>query len=713
MNILKQIYKGGTLALLMAVAACSAEQFSEETFTPGTTPISPMGALTRGEETQPDVLKDYTNLYISSLIKDGDKDLVFFTNKSLQVATTVEADGNYKLSTSVYYPSGNKEIKLYAHTGMQTNGKIKLVSGIVKANNDILISNTAANGKEGAGTAGTSENNVQLLTFSHAMTKVEVAFEIVDDVEETKPSSIELTFIDSKVVKEGEYELAKAFDEAVTSTTGNYTLKNGINYLVANGATLSGNELIKSLTIDDYVATPADCKKLTVPQTDLESDFVLNPGLAYTLTFKIKRLKVEEITLTMKPWDIVTGDGSWGCHPYKVKMNFIGEYANSGEDAISKMVFHYTSESGAENYQYIAKVENGIAEFLTLPSDMTKGTLTADLYTANGLLIQKHNMTYTAASGTDSQKFGITLNANGMVKDETDTHYEVGTPLQFYNMMKKPEENAYQLIENIDISHLPVNLESPSFPTGATLDGDGHSILHLNLAGNGLFAENNGTLRNLHLAFSTINSSSKNTMYAGGICSVNNGTIEGCINEADVTGNNQQIVGGICGQNNGTILACLNTGNIPTGAEIGGICGENASNKASAIEACINTGMLHGSSNHGVKINIGGICGFQSIVSTDAIINTCYWLTGTARPEQGNSKEVAIGRFADEVTDESSQAGYCNDATNMTETILRTEGKDKLNKQLGASSVWKFEWKETNGTSKTVWPTPVKKIVIP
>lgn len=713
MNILKQIYKGGTLALLIAVTACSAEQFTEEAIAPGTTPISPMGALTRsGDTSTPDVLGGYASLYLSALINNGSADIAYFTNKGLTVgdATT---NGKYKLNTDVYYPVGNKEIKLYAHTGQQANGKIALTAGTDKAKNDILISNTKVNGTEGAGTAGTANANVDLLTFSHAMTKVEVAFDIADDVQDTKPSSIELTFTGNKVVKEGQYELAKAFaDGAVTTPNkSDYVLKKGINYLVANGETLSEGKFIKSLKIDDYTATTEDCAALTVPKADLngtESDFILKPGLAYTLTFKIKRLKVMEITLKMKEWDIISGDGTWGCDPYQVAMDFTGGYNNTGANAISKMVFHYTPQTSANSYQYIAKVENGTAEFLTLPADMTQGTLTADLYTTNGLLIQDHQITYTAAvSGSDIQKFGISLGANGMVKDNADGFYEVGTPLQFYNMMTNPGTDAgaaadkqYKLIKNIDISHLPLTFTPPTFPKDAVLDGNGHSILHLEQQGNGLFAVNNGTLRNLQLSFSSIKAT-KDT-YAGGICTVNNGKIEGCINEADVITTNDQIAGGICGLNKGTILACLNTGNVPNGAEIGGICGENASSQADAIKACINAGMLHGSSNHGVTSNIGGICGYQSVASSNTVINSCYWLTGTARPVQGVNEEMAIGRLPDSAT-------YSYDTTNMIEEKLRSEAVIKLNAAL-TSSNWKFEWKKnSNGTYNTVWPTPVKK----
>lgn len=718
MNILKHIYQGGVIVTIMTLAACSADTLPEEILTPGNTPIQLLGTTTRGSSstsTTETSLDGYSGLKLSAKYNNT----FYFENKDITVTAAASGDTKNQLSANVYYPLGDTKIKLFGHTGsVDKDGNLTLTSG-TEASKDVLISN----GIDGTGTEGGSgTDQVKLLTFRHAMTKVTVKMEVVDDagikVEDTKPTEMTIGFDKSMVALTGKFALTGTTADAVTSISGNCILTGStgagiVNYLVPTGKTLSSTEksFITSLKIDDYTATADDCKTLFLPQAELNgtmSDFTLTSGLAYTLTFKINRLKVVEVKLTMADWDIETGDGSWGCDPYKVEMDFSGgSYINTGTNAISKMVFYYTPQSGSNSYQYIASVKEGIAEFLTLPADMNTGTLAADLYTDNGLLIQNHSITYDS----NTKKFGISLGANGMVK-ATDGYYEVGTPLQFYNMMTNPGADSdvaankqYKLIKNIDISHLPLTFTPPIFPKDAILDGDGHSILHLELKGNGLFAENNGTLRNLQLSFSSIEATTDN--YAGGICAVNNGTIEGCINEADVVTTDSQIAGGICGQNNGTILACLNTGNVPNGAEIGGICGENKNTAADAIKACINAGMLHGSSNHGVTSNIGGICGFQSETSSNAVINTCYWLTGTARPIQGNSQEMAIGRFKDG-TDDGTKASYYNNTTNMIETKLRDEAVTKLNAAL-TSSEWQFKWeKNSNGTYNTVWPTPVK-----
>lgn len=712
MDMLKHIYKGIFGVLLIGFAACSTEQLEEDNgLTPGTTPIQMMGAVTRAGDTNGN-LDGYAGLYLSAKI---DPATDYFTNNAITVASS-EATKSV-LDVDMYYPlDKDKTISLYGHSGEVTDGNISLTSG-TDATNDALISN----GTNGSGTAGSVNSPVSMLTFRHVMTKVTVKVVIDDnDIQEAKPTNIQIGFDDSKVAGSGKYALTATADANATDISGSYALEGSAdgtdNYLVPTGETLSGTAgFIKSLKIDDYTATAADLANLIIPQADLNgtlSDLILKPGLAYTLTFKIKRLKVVDIALTMKEWDIKTGDGEWGYDPYKVKMNVTGGYSNSDDKLISKIVLHYTPSSGqSETYQYIgtgvADGSDAYAHFVTLPKTdkMTDGTLKADLYTRNGLLIVGHEVKFKKADTS----FDINLGSNGMLVE--NGYHQVTTPLQFYNMMSNPEANIkYRLTENIDINSLPLAITPTAFPAGAELDGNGKSILHLKLKGTGLFTTNNGTLKNIHSSFCSIDATESSDPYVGGLCSINNGTIEGCINEADIKTNELQIAGGICGKNNdgGKILACLNTGNIPAGDKIGGICGENANPAAGAITACISAGMLHGSSNHHVDSDIGGICGYQSVPKTsDAVINACFWLTGTSRPAQGSSDEKAIGSFGSGIT---PSGDYCLNTTNMTETLLRTEAVTKLNNALTGKE-WKFEWdKNPDGTYKTVWPMPVKNI---
>lgn len=722
MNMLKHIYKGVFGVMLIGFAACSTELTEEDNLTPGTTPIRLTGTVTRTDGTSENTnLADYSGLYLSSKVAT-DPTKSFFENIAItDTKANTKDDKKSDLTTAVYYPlNKSTKISLYGHTGTVTDGTMSLTSGTA-IENDALISN----GTNGQGTEGCADAPVELLTFRHVMTKVTVKVEVDGIVEETKPTNIQIGFDDNMVAGSGKYALTATADANATDISGSYKLEgsaDGIdNYLVPTRATLSGTAgFIKSLKIDDYTATTEDCDALIIPQADLDgtlSDLILKPGLAYTLTFKIKRLKVVGIALTMKEWDIKTGDGEWGYDPYKVKMNVAGGYSNSDDKLISKIVLHYTpSGNQSETYQYIgtgvADGSDAYAHFVTLPKaeNMTDGTLKANLYTRNGLLIVGHEVKYKA--GTPAQ-FDISLGSNGMVVK--DGYHQVTTPLQFYNMMSNPETGTkYRLTENIDINSLPLAITPTAFPVGAELDGNGKSILHLKLKGSGLFTTNNGTLKNIHNAFCSIDATtSSDNPYVGGLCSINNGTIEGCINEADIKTKDGQTAGGICGKNDtkGTIIACLNIGNIPAGDKIGGICGENANPEANAIMACINAGMLHGSSNHQRDSDIGGICGYQSIAKTSgAVINACFWLTGTSRPAQGSSDEKAIGSFGSSIT---TTEDYCINTTNMTETLLRMEAVTKLNDALTGKE-WKFEWEQNlDGTYKTVWPMPVKTTTTP
>lgn len=726
MKMLKTLYKSGMVVAIAALSACSSDSLIDREIVPGDSRILLAGAITRGTETSgtSETLDGYTNLFLSAKTAP-ETGTDYFTNVEMKVgeAYTGETNARY-LNANAYYPLGGKEIKLFAHTGKLNNGKIALTAGTNKGN-DYLISN----GEDGSGTLANSTNKkATKLNFRHIMTKVEVVVKLTDDADKqpvSKPQTVKIEL--NKVFKNGTYALttSPASDNAnnkadVKGGTALYPLTEGTHYLIPTGETLSGQSgLFKSLIIDDYTATESDRNALSIPKVTPEGgntateDFVLKPGYSYTLTFEIERLQIRAITVTKKDWDIKPGDGTWGYNPYQVKMQVDGGYANTGKEQITKIVLHHQPDINADaSYQYIGSCKEGAgvvnANFLTLPTNISEGKLTADLYTQDGLLIDGHEIGYDATAAAGKPQFTLKLGKNGMTKDKTDTYYEVKTPLQFYYLMENPEAAKYKLMKNIDFNSLALEtLSQKDFPVDAELDGDGHSLLHLNLKSSGLFKQNNGTLKHLHIAFSNLDATGSTDTSVGGFCSVNAGTIEACINEADIKAKDTHTIGGICGKNNttGTIIACLNTGNIPTGKFIGGICGENASDAAGAITACINAGMLHESSNHKIDTNLGGICGLQSAEKKgDAVINSCYWLTGSARPQQGVSQEKAIGSIA-----KDAQVDYCKNTTNMTETLLRKEAVQKLNDALTTkSSPWRFKYESNNtGTYKTVWPIPV------
>lgn len=173
-------------------------------------------------------------------------------------------------------------------------------------------------------------------------------------------------------------------------------------------------------------------------------------------------------------------------------------------------------------------------------------------------------------------------------------------------------------------------------PFKGTFVGGGHQIKNLNatLKSNsnmsGLFGYSEGIIRQLMVSGTCKAETDKiRIVYAGGICAINYGTIEGCRSYVEVTGRmdlvseNQTNIytGGITGLNYGTISASQNYGglsaeNINTTdsafIHIGGISGGNSN----LITGCENTRNLVARNG---KVRAGGIAGLTSKKTTNDV----------------------------------------------------------------------------------------------
>ncbi|MBP5682947.1 MAG: hypothetical protein J6X05_06880 [Bacteroidales bacterium] len=121
---------------------------------------------------------------------------------------------------------------------------------------------------------------------------------------------------------------------------------------------------------------------------------------------------------------------------------------------------------------------------------------------------------------------------------------------------------------------IPIGINYSARFAGA-FDGQGYAIKNLIITGENsgtLFGYNSGTIRNLVIAGGMISAD----YYGAGICSHNSGTIDHCINTANIFCNNYG--GGIVGKNygDGTITNCINIGYVQNGNFCGGIVGSNA-----------------------------------------------------------------------------------------------------------------------------------------
>lgn len=699
--------------LLLAWGGCSSDHVGDADPMSGDTPIRLSGMVTRAAGDGAIISSGYpleaygtggVKFYMTARTVSPAV-VTYFANQSMSIGDRVGADadaGRNFLTANVYYPLNENPIHLFAHTGTaaDTSGNIPLKAGTAIGNDYLLGKGTD---EYGAVVSGHSQDRIEYMTFRHLMTRVDVKMEVASEVEVQKPQSINMTFsmADGLIVNAGSYNIFAGVN-AVNAATAPYSFTNigttaTTHYLVPNGANLTtASQVLSSLTIDDYTATAADLANISIPQTDQGVDIVLNPGLSYELTFVIKRLKLEEIRVKLTDWNTAPGSPEWGYTPKTVNLNTADYPVTNTQNMVSKMVLHYKHTDNV-TYQYVGKgkLEGGVnkVDFITLPpaSSMTDGTLTADLYTSFGPLVQ--GVTVNAdAMGTALEI--PDLGPYGMVRGVDDV-YMITTAQQFALMLNdnsKASGTKYSMLRDLDMDNTTIEITPTAFPAGSILEGNGKEILHLNIDGNGLFTENRGTLKNFRIVSGRFKGSG--TEAVGSMAQVNYGSIEACVNNADIQiGSAQMFAGGICGRNvgTGTVKASVNTGNLlkdgtGTSCNIGGIVGSNENPAGGAVTACLNTGMLCKWAN-----NLGGIVGVSVVPDSGPTVKTCYWLTGTARSYQYISEEFAVG----------NNIGSDNESADLAPAVLRSPVTiAKLSAAAGPS--WKYEL----DVALSSWPLP-------
>ena len=754
---------GGLLLFATALGSCSDTQtdLTDQPVTEGNTPILLTGILSRatgcddGTTTTP----TYSNLHLSADTDNGTNNTpnYFYDVKidNVTLPLTATEDKETLKTDPLFYPLG-AGLRFFAYSG--TIGKdgrsMKLTAGNAddkddKIDHDFILSNgTVGKEDEGKGIYGDEQTKGNiLLTFRHVMTKIFVGVEVDkegndnDDNEHVNPDpeTIKITLNDGLAVASGDYPItAKATPGTgstdVTNQQGSYTLQKGVNYLVPNGAVLYDQtksiKPISKIVIDDY-SDATNCKTLSItPATGASNTIQLRPGQAYGIFLKIKRLKVTEITFTKVDWDTVDLRSENSSYvPAKLNLN-LGNYNQSADkDTITKVILH-NSENGVEK-QYVGNIlyeetsqgKKPVGQFVNLPT-ATNAPTKVDLYTSQGLLVAgvtpDASSYKDASSSTTDKDITISLSAGGMKTvsgsdyNANSNPYAVQTPIQFSNMGKDLTA-SYRQSTDLDLETLTTAFTPIGSATAfsGTYDGNGKRILHATFSGNGLFATNSGTLKNIRIASGIITATGT---HAGSICGINEaaGKIVACINEAQIHGT-ATYAGGICGKNSGSIIACLNTGDIFTGSSYsGGICGENESSTQGAITACVNVGMMNRNST-----NMAGICGVVTATTKTSLLKTCYWLTGTAKKKYddnlwGNDKTEVAANINDNTHYSPDNA---DDVADLSPQKLRdkntseeAEDKNKTTALLSTacqSTDYKFTYAvETNGC---VWPMPVKK----
>lgn len=637
---------GWTVGVAIGLSGCATDA-DIELPVPGNVPVALSGVMTRGTETN-----DYPNLHLIAKVDVDGKEDVYIPETSITCAGLETTNPKDITIGTVFYPIGDTEIRFFAYSGTATAGKMALTAGTERAN-DAILSNYGSQktvsdiSTEGKGTPGTSKAPAEVLQFRHVMTQLNVSV-VVDNAEspavDPVPTSIKLEL--AGAVQKGTYPITAVTptgaidDEATAVGTDLYLIKKGTNYLVPTGAVLSGKGLFKKLEIDDYAATESDLAGFEIGYVSEGSNATsgalkLLPGYSYKLEFKVKRLKVTGITLKKVDWlatEIKDNDVSYT--PQELTLNLGAYSAIANEDTITKVVLY---EKGATDKakQYVGDYLHSkhIAKFVTLPS-ATAAVDSVELYTSKGLLIHGAKPTGYADNGTNGKKLTLPLSVGGMLPENPSAAasesnpYLIKTALQFLNVSKDLKVHYKQAV-SVDMERLNNTEITPLGAMTGSYDGNGFQILHLNLKGAGLFTSNSGVLKNIRIVSGTVNGSGAGSV--GGICGSNTGTIVACTNQARII-NAPTHAGGICGSNSGSITACLNTGNIPSGTTVGGICGANTNTAAGAITACVNTGMLNTTAT-----SLAGICGTAPNNSDTSVLKVCYWLTGTAEKNQGDT----------------------------------------------------------------------------
>ena len=170
----------------------------------------------------------------------------------------------------------------------------------------------------------------------------------------------------------------------------------------------------------------------------------------------------------------------------------------------------------------------------------------------------------------------------------------------------------FKLVNNIDMqgaNWMPLDELHGSF------DGDGYTILSMYVdqalyssavGRKGLFAENSGTIKNLHV---TGRIGVGQLERAGLIAGINNGVIKNCTSNSYtrrdmifIFQHTASYSGGITGYNTGTVQNCANYGNMQGMGHAGGVVGYN---EYGTVLLSSNSGYIEGS------YNTGGVVGYN------------------------------------------------------------------------------------------------------
>lgn len=322
--------------------------------------------------------------------------------------------------------------------------------------------------------------------------------------------------------------------------------------------------------------------------------------------------------------NIVTDDGG-GIYFYTGKLKLSGEIVFSNENDIflnDNVVIDIDNELSIKNeYEYVARItpitykprkllQVSNSE-LEIKNEVLKFELTKQADTEEFFINEFGYLTKpTALSELEGEDIDFEMYSKLIVKKSSD----MNKLAELVNNGKTMQGSSITLMENVTLDNSFVTIggyDSSGFPKinkpySGIFDGNKKTISSGSSDCDSIFGYvKNGIVKNL-------NTSGK--FQRSGIVSIlgENSTIDSCVNESYINGNNLRI-GGIVGEIqensfNVNVINCTNKGNVKTidngfVGPAGGICGAIYSDNDNTIENCENYGSVTG------KQYVGGICG--------------------------------------------------------------------------------------------------------
>ena len=249
--------------------------------------------------------------------------------------------------------------------------------------------------------------------------------------------------------------------------------------------------------------------------------------------------------------------------------------------------------------------------------------------------------------------------------------------------------NAYAVLEdNIILSEswTPIgkNSDGTFIKYTGVFDGGNKTITFNGITDGdyvGLFGINEGTIKNVKVAGSSISSSTKKA-FVGGVAGLNRGTITNCESSVAITANGvNSYAGGIAGvMQNGTIDSCKNTGAITVSVS-GNTSGDVTDHEASAggivafnyngtVKKCENKANITNNEKYGYT---GGIVG-----NNDGTINNCLNGGDVSNADSSGAKYaggIAGNLFTNKATGSTATISNCLN-TNASGKVVGTNGTD-------------------------------------